>query len=119
MKPRSVRSLARGMAHRTPSGIAEDQLREISRLRLHRLALVVRERNQTAVGQIAKLAGGGVARELGEVLAYPGNARNMRFLDVKVERARHGVLAFGDRIEIRRHALDVRALDLVRVLLEE
>ena len=43
----------------------------------------------------------------------------MGFLDVEVERARNRVVAVGDGVKGRCHAVDERALDLLHVLVEE
>src|SRR5688572_18204796 len=107
------------MAHRTASLTAEVQLHEVLRLRLHRGALFVRERYQTALRQIPELAYGGIARELRDVFEDAGDTPDVSLLHIEVERPRDGILAVGDRVEVRHHAVDVRALDFVGVLLEE
>src|SRR5688572_17345527 len=101
------------MAHRTASLTAEVQLHEVLRLRLHRGALFVRERYQTALRQIPELAYGGIARELRDVFEDAGDTPDVSLLHVEVERPRDGILAVGDRVEVRHHAVDVRALDFV------
>src|SRR5215510_13440333 len=117
MRPRGV--LVVSVRDGSSYAVSQVQLGQALRLGLRFAALVIGERYQAAVGQIAELAHGTVAHELGDVLADAGDAPNVRLLDVEVERPRDGILAVGDRVEVRRDAVDVRALNLVRVLLEK
>ena len=81
--------------------------------------LVLRQRDQTLVGEVAVLAHRRVAGELGDELANARDDADMGVLDVEEQRARDRVLAVGDVLEGRRHALDRAALQLVDVLVEE
>src|SRR5688572_24844912 len=107
------------MAHRTPSVIGEVQLRKILGLRLNVFPLLIGQRNEPIVAQVAELADGRVTREFCDVLADAGNHSDVRFLYVEEQRPRDGILAVGNRLKGRDDAVDVRALYLVLVLCEE
>src|SRR4051794_18882737 len=67
--------------------------RQLHRSGTHSGDLVLGQRDQPLVGEIAILADRGLAGELGDIFADAGDHADMRVLDVEEQRARDRVLA--------------------------
>src|SRR5262245_56119720 len=82
-------------------------------------ALIIRKRDQALVGQIAIRTPGGVRGVFGEEFLHAWNDADMFLLGVDVERTRYLVGARRNVVERRLDSIDLVALQLVRVLIEE
>src|SRR5919106_6225891 len=86
---------------------------------LHLFELVLGQRNQAALGQIAARAHGVVAHILLDEFLEVRHHAAMVVLDVDEQRAGHGILAALDGLLVRGDAIDLNRLQLVQILVEE